>query len=296
MTFFHFRRHKQQPDSSRRSTSNLRLLLSGFAVLLACFVLGLYFFFPTDALRQRLEQELSTDPQVQVTMDSLKLAFPPALVATDLRVSAAGLPRDVVIETLQVKPLWMSLLSGNPGVKVKAHLYEGQVEARIKKRGEIEALADSLRLELPVAPGSSIQVAIAVDAISFTGTWPIRPDTETALNASLRELSLTGMSAIGAQSDTLQLGAVSMQGGGKGPSLRLEKIENSGGDASLTGSGTLLLTQPVGRSRVNLTFGLTPGAGFDPALRDMLGLFAKADSSGTFNLRLMGTLSNAQLR
>ena len=296
MTFLRYRRHKTQAASTRRNTSTLRLLLIGIALLLACFILGLYLFFPTDALRERLEQELSADPQVQVSMDSLKLAFPPALVATDIQISTAGLPRDIVMESLQVKPLWLSLFSGNPGVKLKAHMYEGQVEAMVKKRGEIEALADSLRLELPVAPGSSIQVAVTVDEIAFSGTWPIRPDTETTLNANLRELSLTGMNAIGAQSDTLRLGEVRLQGGGKGPSLRLDKIENSGGDASLAGSGTLLLTQPAARSRVNLTFGLTPGAGFDPALRDTLGLFAKADNSGTFNLRLMGTLSNAQLR
>ncbi|BCA80386.1 type II secretion system protein GspN [Desulfuromonas sp. AOP6] len=296
MTFFRYRRSKPQTASSRRNTSTLRLLLIGIALLVGCFTLGLYIFFPMDALRERLEQELSADPQMQISMDSLKLTFPPALVATDIQVRAAGLPQDIVMESLQVKPLWLSLFSSNPGVKLKAQMYNGQVEANVKKRGEIEALAGSLRFELPVAPGSSIQVALTVDEIAFSGSWPIRPDTETALTASLRELSLTGMNAIGAESDTLQLGAVRVQGGGKGPALRLETIENSGGDATLAGSGTLLLTEPVGRSRVNLTFGLTPGAGFDPALRDTLGLFAKADNSGTFNLRLMGTLSNVQLR
>lgn len=281
---------------SRKKNSGTRLFLSGAVLLAVCFLLGIYLFFPTDILLDRIEQDLASQANLEVSVEDLRLSFPPGLLAKDITLSAPRLPQDIRLDTLRVKPLWSSLFSTNQGVSVVAGLYGGELEADLKRHGEVEAQASGMNLSVPIAPGSAIQVATTLGQANLSGRWPIRPDTETTLNMTLSALSLSGMKGIGAQNDIFSLGSVSLQASGKGNALRIEKLENSGGQMAVSGSGTLQLAQPIDRSRINLTITLKPGTGMDPTLTETLGLFAKQDRNGSFNLRILGTLSNPQVR
>ncbi len=296
MKFFRRPRFRAEAQASRKSFSGLRYTLSGLLLLIFFFFCGIYLFFPTDALRSRIEGEVNRTPDLQVDMEDLSLTFPPGLSASQLALSSPKLSEDIRVDALKVKPAWGSLFSTNPGVTAYASLYGGEIELEARRHGEMQAQASGLKLDVPVARGSNIHVSVVLDKATLSGAWPVAANTETQLDLVLSTLDLSGMKGLGAQNDILRLGAVTLRASGKGNAFRIDKLDNQGGQMSVTGNGTLMLTQPADRSRINLTLTLKPQSGMDPALSDMIGLLAKADKNGAYTIRILGSLANAQVR
>jgi len=79
------------------------LLAGGGLFLLGAFV-GFYLFFPAEALKQRIIQEVGTRTRVVVQIDQVTLYPLLTLDAERVSLNIAGLPQPLEIEQLSVTP------------------------------------------------------------------------------------------------------------------------------------------------------------------------------------------------
>ncbi len=293
---FRSKKDEGKPGPSRRGLG-LRRSLGRLTLLLLFFLLGLYLFFPAESLKARVEQEIAAHSKVEAKAETLSLLFPPALRARQI---ALRLPppagQTVAIESLTLRPLWLSLFTARPGLRVQSDLFGGDLEGTLRRGGELTLEASRLALAAPLAAGSSIQMAALLEQGSFAGAYPLKPDAETRLELTLREVRITGLAAGGSGSDALSLGTLTLRGSGKGNALRIEELKASGGHLEGTGGGTILLAEPLDRSRLALNLTLRPAAGLDPGLAELLTLFVQPARDGSLPLRVSGTLAAPSLR
>ncbi|BCR05990.1 hypothetical protein DESUT3_30590 [Desulfuromonas versatilis] len=281
---------------NRSDRSRLRLY-SGAALLLAgCLVLGFYLFFPAGELKNRIEFEVTTRTPARLEMEHLSLRFPPALRAQQVNVTQPGQELKLTLDSLTLKPLWHSLFGSNPGVAFASQLLGGNAWGNLRRDGAVEAQVEELTFSAPLAAGSSLGISGVVSRGSLAGAWPLRPETETSLALEVNQARLTGLEAIGATTPNLSLGTLTLAGSGRGTALRIDKLENQGGDLQVSGTGTLLLSEPPENSRVNLSLTLNRSPSLDQALVELLDLFIKPGPDGTYRIRVTGTLGNPRMR
>lgn len=298
MSLLHSLRRSDSDKISRQpARKGIRQTLLCLALLAAGALAGFYLFFPDDALRQRLEFEASRQSGVTLGIEALDLSFPPALKGTGVHIDLpAPAARRMTVDRLSLRPLWSSLAGGNPGLAFKANLYGGLATGKALKDGTVEAEAQQLAIREALGGQLPLTLSTTLEQGSLTGTFPPGKDSPTLLELSLAQTQLTGLEALGVKKDTLNLGTIILKGSGKGRSFKVERLESSRGDLEVSASGTVLLAEPLQRSRLNLSLTLRPAAGLDKTIADLLPLFAKPARNGSFNLRLGGTLGAPALR
>lgn len=266
------------------------------ALLAAGFALGLYLGFPTASLKERIEAEALRRAGIPLQIGTLSLRFPPALRLEKVRWQPTGVTPEIPLDQLQLRPLWLSLFSANPGTGFSAELLGGSTNGQLRRNGTVAAKLSQLTFTAPLAATSALKLGGTLRLGNVQGTYPPQPESESLVNLTLEGVHLLGLEGLGAATDRLELGTVNLQASGRGNSLKIERIEATGGALQLSGDGTFLLAQPLPGSRLNLALTLQPGAGFDPQLRDLLSLFAKPAADGSLRLRLSGTLSDPRLQ
>ena len=294
MKRFRLQRRTGGGDRPRRRRSHL--LLGALGTGLVGFLVGCFLFFPTAALRDRLTSEVAARSDFRLQIAGLSLHFPLGLNARGLVLSGKQLLEPVKVDTLQITPAWLSLFGGNPGADLFAGLMGGELHARYHRNGALSARGENLKLAFPLGKNLSLAVAGTLHQASVEGTLPLAPGTASKLSLQIDELRLTGLKAVGSARDTLKLGTATLVASGQGNSFRIEELKCSGGELALNGGGSLLLAASPQQSRLNLTLTLTPAAGFDPSLKDLLGMFAKPTRDGSLRLRLTGSLAAPNLR
>ncbi|MBE0596323.1 MAG: type II secretion system protein GspN [Desulfuromonadales bacterium] len=293
MKFFRLRLPARGPTAAPLFTrARLRSYLIGLGLLLVAFVVGIYLFFPTRALQERIEREAAKGA-VTLTMSDLDLLFPPGLRGTEVTVQVAPSYRQSFeINRVAVRPLWSTLFGTDPGIAFQAQLLGGELAGQARKRGSVVAQARGITFAERPITGSLIEVAGTLTTGQFTGAVPLTAGTDSRLELTLDQARINGMEGLGVANGTLNIGQIVLRGEGKGNAFRIDELEARGGDLQLSGSGSLLVGQPFERSRLNLNLILTPATGIDPALRDLLELFATAGTDGSYRLRLGGTLAS----
>lgn len=266
------------------------------ALLAAGFALGLYLGLPTASLKERIEAEALQRAGIPLQIGSLSLRFPPALRLDDVRWQSAGTSPQLPLDRVQLRPLWWSLFSANPGAGFSTDLLGGSANGQLRRSGALQVKLSQLSFSSPLAAASSLKLGATLRSGNLQGVYPPQPESASLVNLTLDGVHLLGLEALGAASDRLELGTVTLQASGRGSALKIERIEASGGALQLGGEGTFLLAQPLPGSRLNLALTLQPGANFDPQLRDLLSLFAKPAADGSLKLRLSGTLGDPRLQ
>ncbi len=266
------------------------------ALLVAGFLIGLYLGLPATALKERIEAEALQRAGIPLRIGELSLRFPPAVRLEKVRWQPGGVKPELPIERLQLRPLWWSLFTGNPGAGFTARLLGGSAEGELRRNGAVQADLAQLTFAAPLSPTSALSLGGTLKSGDLLGTYPPQPESDAAVTLNLEGVHLLGLQAVGAESDRLDLGTVRIQAAGRGNSLKIERIEASGGALQLSGDGTFMLGQPLPASRLNLALTLQPGANFDPQLRELLSLFAKPAADGSLRLRLSGTLADPRLQ
>lgn len=270
---------------------------AGVLALLAIgFAFGLYLGLPTASLKERIEAEALQRAGIPLQIGSLSLRFPPALRLDKVRWQPAGASPQLPLDQLQLRPLWWSLLSANPGAGFSADLLGGSANGQLRRSGALQVKLSQLSFSAPLTATSALKLGATLRSGNLQGVYPPQPESETLVNLTLDGVHLLGLEALGAAGDRLELGTVTLQASGRGSALKIERIEASGGALQLGGDGTFLLAQPLPGSRLNLALTLQPGANFDPQLRDLLSLFAKPAADGSLKLRLSGTLGDPRLQ
>lgn len=290
-------RRRDRPRPAALFPSAGPTFYAGVLALLAVgFALGLYLGLPTASLKERIEVEALQRAGIPLQIGSLSLRFPPALRLEKVRWQPAGATPELPLDRLQLRPLWISLLSANPGAAFSADLLGGSANGQLRRNGALQAKLAQLSFSAPLAATSSLKLGATLRSGNLQGVYPPQPESEALVNLTLDGVHLLGLEALGAASDRLDLGTVTLLAGGRGNALKIERIEAGGGALQLSGAGTFLLAQPLPGSRLNLALTLQPRADFDSQLRDLLSLFAKPAADGSLKLRLSGTLGDPRLQ
>jgi type II secretion system protein N len=281
----------------KRSGGRVKIILVGLGLLLVSFMVGVYLFFPARALKERIEREVTSRTPVALQIERLSLAFPPGLEGRGITVTTERPPlKPIGISTLQVQPLWTSLFSGNPGLALSAHLLGGTLGGTMRRDGALTTQMHRIAFSEPVLPKSSVNLSGVLTEGSFDGTLPPRANTRTRLNLSLSRVRLTGLKPFGVSGGALDLGNVILEGEGKGNAFRIDKFETRGDGLQISGGGTLLVLNPLDRSRLNLNVVLRTGRNFDKSLTELLQLVVKPGRDGAYHLRLTGSLGRPRVR
>lgn len=275
--------------------------LAGLVLFVLCVVLGYLLFFPVEALRQRLEAEVSGRTKADFTVGRLTLGLPLSLQLVDVRLEggpAQALP--LRLDDIAVRPAWLSLVTGDPGIVARGHLYGGELDVELSRSGRVEG--ELLDLELDqLPPLSGLPVPIQPDgrlsARLEAPTSPLEAKTVTRVEVHLTQAALAGLEPLGIRGGRIALGDVSGQGELQGRKLSLSSLKVAGGDLDIDAEGDLLMGTSPARSRLNLQVVLRPGEGLDPMITDLLSLTgAKPGSDGRYRFRLGGSLARPVMR
>lgn len=272
-------------------TSPWALGAAGVLILLISFTCGFTLFFPAESLRPRLEAEASKRG-LHVTIGRLATTFPLGLVASGVIVSDSNKESvGVKIDRITVTPVWSRLLLGKAVLAYNARLLGGRIEGTMSRRGPMTLSGEGIswRGALPGLSGGILVTHLR--RVELSAFWPAQADDALHLAIDGEETSIEGL--FGAKSPLL-LGNVTLNGSGKGKDLRLTSLAASNGQLSIDGNGTILLSEPLGRSLLNLTLTLRGNPGLDPTLAELLAAFVPPATDGTSRLRLTGTLATPQ--
>ncbi|MEJ2700108.1 MAG: type II secretion system protein GspN, partial [Desulfuromonadales bacterium] len=260
-------------------------------MILVSFLAGFYLFFPVGVLKNRIEQEAFSRAHTEVHIGELDLLFPPGLSGRRITFATGNpLVPTVQVSSLDLTPVWHTLVTGNPGVDVHAELMGGSLRGELRRNGSVEAQMTGVTFSEPVAKGSALKVAGMVKEGIFSGAFPLKATTTSRLDLTLDQLRLTGLEGLGVPGGTLSLGTVTLQGSGLGNSFRLDKLASTGGNLEASGSGTLLLAGQPARSRINLSLVLRPTPNLDKKVKDMLDLLLKPGRDGVYRFKVTGSL------
>lgn len=274
----------------------LKFYLGALALLLFGFIAGFYLFFPTSILQQRLEAEIASRTPMDVRIKSVSLLFPPGLQARDLHLTGGSPPTEFTVDQISLSPLWRTLVGKNPGLAFHSNVLGGQVAGNLRKDGSLSANLQSLTFSAPVGGPLPIQLAGRLGKGDFQGALPLQSAAQTSISLALEQIRVSGLAALGLSEDTLVLGTVVLNGSGRGNALKIDRLSASGGNLEVTGDGTVMLAEPLDRSRLNLNLVLRPGQQLDKTLADLLEVFAQAQPDGTFRLRLTGSLRSVTIQ
>jgi type II secretion system protein N len=273
-----------------------KFCLGGLALLLAGFIVGFYLFFPTGALRQRIELEIAARTPLEARIEKVALLFPPGLQAVRIHLAGGSPPTEFAVDRLRMTPLWMTLTGNNRGFAFHAEILGGQVEGSLRKDGNLTAKLQNLTFAAPVGGSLPILLTGQLGKGEFGGALPLQSATETRLDLGFDRMELSGLASLGLASDTLELGTVSLVANGRANALKIDRLIASGGGLEVSGDGTVLLAEPLDRSRLNLNLVLRPGRQLDKSLTDLLELFAQANPDGSFRLRLTGPMTQMTIQ
>jgi type II secretion system protein N len=295
-----FRRKRRAP-AVPFGGQGFRFYLGALALLLTGIVAGFYLFFPASALQQRLELEIAARTPLDARIEEVSLLFPLGLQGKGIHLAArkpaAGSPpAGFTVTALKLTPLWRTLIGSNPGLAFQADVQGGQIDGSLWKNGSLEARLQQLSFSAPVGAGVPLLLTGQLGNGEIAGAYPLQPTSETRLNLSFDRIELGGLTSLGLTSDTLPLGTVSLVGNGRGNALKVERLAASGGSLEVTGEGTVMLSEPLARSRLNLNLVLRPGRQLDRGLTDLLELFAQAEPDGSYRLRLTGPLTQVAIQ
>ena len=285
---------------AKRSTSSWQrssfFLFTGAGLLLLGLLTGFYLFFPTEALKQRMTQEITARTGAEVKIRQLSLYPPLNLDADQVQIDLADLPRALEIEQLSLSPLWSTLLSNNPGVQLQAELMSGTVSGEILRNGRTSAVASGLRFDLPLQKPMTMNISGTLDQASIEAAKRLDPETKTDIALQLSDVRVSGLDIFKADSPGIALGDIILEVAGQGRAMKISTLSIRGSDLEGRGLGTLFVGRTAATSRISFELQLRPGPQADPSIASLLELSGKQDQDGFYSLKLGGTLSKPSLR
>lgn len=271
------------------------IVLLGLGLLLLGGITGLFLALPTDALTNRLIQEVETRTNTEIDISGgMQLALPLALRGAESVVQPRALTQfpPVRIDRFQVRPLWTSLLTLNPGLTADAQLMNGSMSAAYRADGSLNLQADNLLLDLPIEQGFNLQLKGRLLQGRLNTVVPLGRETASRLTLTLDRVRLLGLTG---QENGLRLGTIRLELNGEGNSFRVAELRAVEGDFTVTGAGRVLLGNSPASSRLNLRLTIRPEASADPTLADLLRMTGRENSAGAYQLRLGGSLARPEL-
>jgi len=191
----------------------------------------------------------------------------------------------IPVDELRLRPLWSSLVSGDPGLSLAASMLRGQLDAEIRRSGQFMLQVDGIELsDFPLNPETRTQFSGIIRKGEFRGGGVATRGAETLVSLQLEKSSI---SILG---QPLALGKIVIQGKGRGNNLRIDSLAVSEGDLGVSGTGNLLVGASLAASRINLDLNLRPAPSAPPVLMALLDVAGQRQAGNDYRLKLSGTL------
>jgi type II secretion system protein N len=251
---------------------------------------GLWLFFPAQAVQQRLQYELTAQLQRPVSVGDVALQLPLTLAISSLDTTVTpDLP--VQLTDLTLRPVWLRLLSTTPAITFGAKTLGGQLHVELDCANHLRFSAQNLLLDVPLTSAPQLAMLhVQVTIEQLQGTAIMAPHNQLQqLRLKFSELRISGLQQAGLSVDCLNLGTVVLQLSQDEQCLTIEQLTSHDGDLIINGSGSIAVNRALWRSRLNLILDMTPAESFDQTLSRLLPLFAKANKDGRFTLHIGGT-------
>ena len=275
-------------DAARQRPS--LFVLAGAGLLLLGMLTGFYLFFPAEALRQRVIQEIETRTGAEVQIGQMALYPLLTLDASQVSFGVPGLPHPMQVEQLSLAPQWSTLLSSDPGVQLQAQLMSGLVNAEVLRTGMINAMATGLRFDLPLQKPLAMNITGKLDKTTVNAATRLDPETKTQLSLQLSDVSIGNLAFFKEDSPGIALGEIVLEVNGQGRAMKINALTAKGGDFNISGEGTLFIGRTSATSRINLSLQIKAADSAHPTLVSLLELSAPPDANGEHHLRVTGTL------
>jgi len=266
-------------------------VLAGAGLLLLGMLTGFYLFFPAEALRQRVIQEVETRTGAEIQIGQMALYPLLTLDASQISFDVTGLPQPMQIEQLSLAPQWSTLMSSDMGVQLQAQLMSGLVNAEVLRTGIINATATGLRFDLPLQKPMAMNITGKLDQTTVNAATHLDPETKTQLSLQLSDVRISNLAFFKEDSPGIALGEIVLEVNGQGRAMKINALTAKGGDFNISGEGTLFIGRTSATSRVNLSLHIKTTDSADPTLVSLLELSAPPDANGDHHLRVSGTLA-----
>ena len=265
-----------------------------YVIVLA--VLFLYICFPADSAKQYLEFLISRPAAgLEVAVGSLGLGFPPSVDANDVDIRYRR-AEPVNLERITISPAYLKLLRGVRSFRIDGDAAGGKIQGSLAlpgssgNSGDVSARFDFHDLEIGSfhileTMGRGKAAGRMEGKIDYTGDLNGRGGGNASLDARNCRIQLNpapfGINELAFQEVQVVMELEQRR-------LTISRFSLDGTQFSGTGSGTLRLSAPIERSRINLSgeMSLHP-----PLLRSIGGMLPeKFAREGGLPVRITGTL------
>jgi len=268
------------------------LCLASFAI---CFVLAFLLFFPLKPFARQLEQ-LAKKQGVELQITTPRILVPFGLGAKQLKLSHPAIEHaPFQLQNIDLRPLWLSLFGNNQGIRFELNALTGEIKGTAYRSGAVQLDLSKLQINEPLGEQLPLSLEGELRTGTFNGVLPLAGKNQSRLQLEFSQLRVIGMKNIGSSDDILQLGRLTCAAEAKGPLVQISNLSATGTAFDLKGSGTLRVGRTPANSSLNLSLVLTPKAGLDPMLKDLLSLTKKPQPDGSYQLSLRGAVSRLRI-
>ena len=261
-----------------------------------CFLLGLLLFLPLQPLTSQLE-ELARQQGLELRIEQPRIGFPFKLKSKEISIHNPLLPYPPIpLSDISLAPQWLSLLGDAPGFNYQLKLWQGEVTGAAFLDGRVEADLDQLQIDEQLSPQLPLNLTGQLTKGNFSGQLPLARGNNSQLSLSFSELQLSGLNRFGSRDDILPIGQLECSAELNGRRLSINRCQGAGPALAMQASGQINIGQTPAATRLNLTLTLTPQAGLDPLLKEMLSLIKKPLSDGRIEFKVIGSLANPRIR
>lgn len=243
-----------------------KLAYAGYIIGVTVFCL--YFLFPSEAVTSYVNYRMNAvSPGVKWQWQGVKPHFPPGLSADFLELSQKD--RKVIrVEQVAVTPSLFSLLTSSKTVRITGETCDGRVDATLvaaktdaAPRLDLTAVFDDIQLSRIPALSEFKMFAlsgIGAGKVAFSRNENGSATGGAQINIGESRIQLTpamfGISEVNFKTVTADLAL-------EGRLLTLKSLDIDSREVSGRATGALTLSQPVGKSMINITGDVTPHPG-----------------------------------
>lgn len=268
--------------------NKFKLVLVALVLFISGLAAGIFFSFPELKVKQQIISAIETQAHVVVDQGEITMGFLAIEGSGFLLRPENPLWPTIPIDSFSLAPQWLTLLSGNPGVRLNVQLFGGKLRAEVFRDGSLSAAASQLNLGLLPSKEQAIKLSGQLEKMTLTSVVPLGKTSESHVAVTLRGVNATGNSNVPV---SLNLGDVAINGAGRGRSFKIMTLSADKGDLQVNGSGSFLLGRDLASTQVNMKIEMRPEAQIDPMLVDLLTLGSRQMANGGYELKLSGALS-----
>lgn len=282
-------------------------------------VVGAYFTFPYDHVRDFIVQEAERGGSLQLEITSLEPDWVTGVEAEGVRVAtvsddADGPPPELLIRRANARIGLLSLLGGDTDIDYALELDGGGT-----LEGNYAKSEESLHIEADIQRVDLRRVGLIRDAIGLPMTGRLEGNidltvgaeaaaTEGSADLTIRNLSVAdgetalqidGLGSSGLTLEQMNLGTLRLRAEVERGAARIQELHADGEHAEIWGTGSVRLVQPLQLSSVDMLFRINFEDAYKTSSPRMEGLFALLEvnpqirpartPNGAFQWRIQGS-------